>query len=130
MSVTLPAASGNAFLQFVQGVNADLKVKTIEEAFLLCERAHKNQFRKSGEPFHLHAVEVAKILVEQKMDTATICAGSVSALGSPVDAQRSRPRSSARSARATAQSSCQARLKQSCAADVTAWAICRPPNTE
>ncbi|MGC9120439.1 MAG: RelA/SpoT family protein [Sulfurihydrogenibium sp.] len=36
---------------------------------------HKNQFRKSGEPYYIHPIEVAKILADLKMDKASIIAG-------------------------------------------------------
>ncbi|MGL5122574.1 MAG: RelA/SpoT family protein [Fusobacteriaceae bacterium] len=47
----------------------------IKYAFLLAEESHQGQYRKSGENYILHPVEVAKILIEMKMDTDTIVAG-------------------------------------------------------
>ncbi|NIR48690.1 bifunctional (p)ppGpp synthetase/guanosine-3',5'-bis(diphosphate) 3'-pyrophosphohydrolase [candidate division KSB1 bacterium] len=37
--------------------------------------AHRDQLRKSGEPYFVHCLEVAKILTELKMDSATIAGG-------------------------------------------------------
>jgi guanosine-3',5'-bis(diphosphate) 3'-pyrophosphohydrolase len=52
-------------------VDKDLIVKAYN---LACE-AHKIQKRESGEPYIIHPVEVACILAEMGMDTATIVAG-------------------------------------------------------
>ncbi|MFR6512278.1 MAG: HD domain-containing protein, partial [Eubacterium sp.] len=44
----------------------------IEKAYLLAHDAHKNQFRRSGEPYIMHPVAVAKILFELGMDNESI----------------------------------------------------------
>ena len=36
----------------------------IGQAFLLADRMHRNQFRRSGEPYIIHPQSVAAILVE------------------------------------------------------------------
>ena len=46
----------------------------IERAYAFAKRAHEGQFRKSGEPFIMHPVEVAIILSELHMDADTLCA--------------------------------------------------------
>ena len=46
----------------------------VERAFLLGERAHRGQNRKSGEPYITHPVAVAKILAELRLDTETLVA--------------------------------------------------------
>jgi GTP pyrophosphokinase len=46
----------------------------IRAAFDFAVAAHEGQFRKSGEPFVIHPVEVAKILADLRMDAQTICA--------------------------------------------------------
>ena len=53
--------------------NADLEL--IEKAFLLSEKAHTGQLRKSGEDYFIHPVDVARILIELEMDDATVIAG-------------------------------------------------------
>lgn len=50
-------------------------LKLIKKAYFLAEDAHRGQTRVSGEPFFVHLVEVAKILVELKCSSATIAAG-------------------------------------------------------
>lgn len=54
-------------------VNADLAV--IDRAFAIASRAHEGQTRASGEPYLIHPVEVAEILTEMKLDSASIAAG-------------------------------------------------------
>ncbi len=45
------------------------------EAWDFCIEAHKDQLRKSGEPYFVHCLEVAKILTDLKMDSTTIMGG-------------------------------------------------------
>ena len=52
---------------------ADLSL--IKKAYRYAAKAHKNQNRYSGEPYILHLLEVAKILVDLELDTITITAG-------------------------------------------------------
>ena len=47
----------------------------ITKAFLLAEELHKDQKRKSGEPYIIHPVNVAYILTKLNADSDTICAG-------------------------------------------------------
>ncbi len=47
----------------------------ILSAYQLAETAHGNQKRSSGEPYIIHPLSVASILVELGMDTDTICVG-------------------------------------------------------
>ena len=62
------------FLDYLQSLNSDLDMKLIETAYDLGEKAHTGQFRKSGEAYFVHPVEVAKILAELEMDSKTIAA--------------------------------------------------------
>lgn len=49
-------------------------VEKIEQSFLFADRLHDGQYRISEEPYIIHPVEVAKILVDLKADTSTIVA--------------------------------------------------------
>ncbi|MEF9953080.1 MAG: bifunctional (p)ppGpp synthetase/guanosine-3',5'-bis(diphosphate) 3'-pyrophosphohydrolase [Clostridium sp.] len=55
-----------------QKLNID--VEKIKKAYLLAEEAHGTQYRVSGEPYLIHPVEVAEILIDMGLDTDTICA--------------------------------------------------------
>jgi GTP pyrophosphokinase len=53
--------------------NAD--VGLIERAYEFAEHAHTGQTRKSGDPYFIHPVNVAEIIADLKLDTASVCAG-------------------------------------------------------
>jgi GTP pyrophosphokinase len=50
-------------------------VEFIKKAYEFAKHAHRDQYRKSGEPYIIHPIQVAGILVDLKMDPATIAAG-------------------------------------------------------
>ena len=78
-SLFLPTASVDeaaaVFIRKVQEVNPKVQIDLIDKAFRFSFNAHKNQVRKSGEPFLAHPVAVALILAEQRLDSVTISAG-------------------------------------------------------
>ncbi|QSS99070.1 bifunctional (p)ppGpp synthetase/guanosine-3',5'-bis(diphosphate) 3'-pyrophosphohydrolase [Pontibacillus sp. ALD_SL1] len=47
----------------------------VRRAYEFAQEAHKEQYRKSGEPYIIHPVQVASILVELEMDPVTIAGG-------------------------------------------------------
>ncbi len=53
----------------------DNEKKKIYDALKLSENVHSNQLRKSGDPFIIHPLEVAKILTSIKLDGDSIAAG-------------------------------------------------------
>ena len=54
--------------------NNEEQLKKIKEAYELASTLHKNQFRKSGEAYIIHPLNVAYILTDIKADYETICA--------------------------------------------------------
>ncbi|MBL9021279.1 MAG: bifunctional (p)ppGpp synthetase/guanosine-3',5'-bis(diphosphate) 3'-pyrophosphohydrolase [Myxococcales bacterium] len=53
--------------------NAD--VGLIERAYEFADKAHVGQTRKSGDPYFVHPLNVAEIIADLKLDTASVCAG-------------------------------------------------------
>lgn len=49
-------------------------IEKIEQAYLYAKKLHEGQYRISEEPYIIHPVEVAKILVDLKVDTNTLIA--------------------------------------------------------
>ncbi|OIK14287.1 bifunctional (p)ppGpp synthetase/guanosine-3',5'-bis(diphosphate) 3'-pyrophosphohydrolase [Bacillus sp. MUM 13] len=47
----------------------------IHRAYKFAEHAHREQFRKSGEPYIIHPIQVAGILADLEMDASTIAGG-------------------------------------------------------
>ncbi len=56
----------------VRAYNPDADLTGLDEAYAFATEAHEGQMRKSGEPFVHHPIEVALILAELHMDTATL----------------------------------------------------------
>lgn len=50
-------------------------ISQVEKAYKLASEAHKNQLRKSGEPYIIHPLSVAIILAELQLDKESIIAG-------------------------------------------------------
>ncbi len=50
-------------------------VETIKSAYAFAKKAHDGQFRKSGDAYITHPLEVASILADLKQDATTLCAG-------------------------------------------------------
>ncbi|MGI8316035.1 RelA/SpoT family protein [Halobacillus mangrovi] len=53
----------------------DSDLAFIRRAYQFAENAHSDQFRKSGEPYIIHPIQVAGILVNLEMDPETIAGG-------------------------------------------------------
>ncbi|MHB1345952.1 MAG: RelA/SpoT family protein [Candidatus Humimicrobiaceae bacterium] len=58
----------------IKAYNQKVDENLIQKAFLTAKKYHANQFRKSGEPFIMHPIEVAKILAIIELDQASIIA--------------------------------------------------------
>ncbi|MGB1580464.1 MAG: RelA/SpoT family protein [Nevskiales bacterium] len=53
---------------------SEAQIMDVRRAAEFAERAHKGQFRKSGEPYVYHPLAVARILAEMRMDHTTLIA--------------------------------------------------------
>ncbi|MHC0035793.1 RelA/SpoT family protein [Pseudoneobacillus sp. C159] len=53
----------------------DENVEIVRKAYDFAQHAHREQFRKSGEPYIIHPIQVAGILADLEMDPATVAAG-------------------------------------------------------
>ncbi|KXZ15248.1 GTP diphosphokinase [Bacillus nakamurai] len=51
------------------------QIAFVEKAYLYAQDAHREQYRKSGEPYIIHPIQVAGILVDLEMDPSTIASG-------------------------------------------------------
>jgi len=59
----------------VKVYNKFLNPEKLNKAYDFAVRAHSNQRRASGDPYSVHPIEVANILTELKLDSATITTG-------------------------------------------------------
>ena len=59
----------------VKVYNRFLNPERLDKTFNVAVKAHQNQKRASGEPDAAHPIEVANILEELKLDSATITTG-------------------------------------------------------
>ena len=62
-------------IMHVQKYHPSDDISMIEKAYKIASEAHKNQTRKSGEPYIIHPLNVASILADLEMDKETIVAG-------------------------------------------------------
>lgn len=63
------------FLEEITAINPNYDLELIGRAFETGRTLHDGQLRKSGEPYFIHPVAVAKILAELGMDDETIVGG-------------------------------------------------------
>ena len=59
----------------VKVYNKFLNLERLDKAYNFAVKAHQNQKRASGDPYSVHPIEVANILTELKLDSATITTG-------------------------------------------------------
>ncbi len=63
------------FIIKIESFNANVGIPLLRKAYEFSAQAHKGQYRESGDPYVEHCLEVAFVLAEQHMDSATIAAG-------------------------------------------------------
>ena len=59
----------------VKNYNKFLNPEKLDKAYNFAVKAHKSQKRESGDPYSVHPIEVANILSDLKLDSATITTG-------------------------------------------------------
>jgi RelA/SpoT family (p)ppGpp synthetase len=59
----------------VKDYNKFLNPEKLNKAYDFAVKAHSNQIRASGDPYSVHPIEVATILTDLKLDSATITTG-------------------------------------------------------
>lgn len=64
----------NKLITKIKAYHPSNDLSIIEKAYTLAKMAHKNQCRRSGEPYIIHPLEVAIILADLEMDRETIVA--------------------------------------------------------
>ena len=67
--------STEKFIQDISEINPKYDDSAIIKAYEIARKLHDGQFRKSGEPYIIHPVAVAKILAGFGMDNETVIAG-------------------------------------------------------
>jgi len=63
------------FIIGVESFNANIDIPLIRKGYEFSAQAHSGQYRESRKPYLEHCLEVAFILAEQHLDSATIAAG-------------------------------------------------------
>lgn len=63
-----------AFLKKVEKYRTREELKLIKKAYDFANKAHGEQKRASGEPFFIHPIEVAKILLNYNLDASSVIA--------------------------------------------------------
>ncbi len=71
--VDLPAEV-QRLLERVREVQPQADLDLLRRAYAFAARAHQGQLRRSGEPYVMHAVAVAHILADLRMDATTVAA--------------------------------------------------------
>ncbi len=56
----------------IKSYNPQIDIKLLNKAYFIAKKHHENQFRKSGDPFIMHPLEVASILADIELDQTSI----------------------------------------------------------
>ena len=72
---TEPEILYDKLIEIIRNYHPSADLSMIEKAYKIAYNAHKDQYRKSGEPYIIHPLCVAIILAELELDKETIVAG-------------------------------------------------------
>jgi len=67
--------NSNDLINKIKGYNKFVNLERLNKAYDFAVKAHSNQKRDSGDPYSVHPIEVANILTDLKLDSATIATG-------------------------------------------------------
>ena len=72
---TAPEILYNELINKIRSYHPSADISLVEKAYHIANDAHKEQLRKSGEPYIIHPLCVANILAELELDKESIIAG-------------------------------------------------------
>ena len=72
---TAPEILYDKLIEVIRNYHPSADLSMIEKAYKIAYNAHKDQYRKSGEPYIIHPLCVGIILAELELDKETIVAG-------------------------------------------------------
>ena len=64
----------NGLIKSIKSYDKNANFQLIKKSYTYAKKAHEGQKRLSGKDFFVHPLEVAKILIDWKADSASICA--------------------------------------------------------
>ena len=67
--------NSNELINKIKSYNKFVNLDRLNKAYNFAIKAHSNQKRASGDPYSVHPIEVANILSDLKLDSATIATG-------------------------------------------------------
>lgn len=67
--------TATALINKIRSYHPEAEVATIQKAYDFSARVHEGQQRLSGEPYLVHPVEVAKIIIDMKLDVPSVVTG-------------------------------------------------------
>ena len=65
----------NDIAEQIEAYNPSADLGLLEKAYVFSAKVHQGQVRRSGEPYLIHPLEVAGILVKMKLDMASVITG-------------------------------------------------------
>ncbi|MEO7967132.1 MAG: HD domain-containing protein, partial [Gemmatimonadaceae bacterium] len=77
MTSTAPVREKPAWWPSPDPVPERLDLELLTRAYTFSAQRHEGQFRKNGDPFVSHCVEVAKILADLQLDSVTVASGLI-----------------------------------------------------